>query len=98
MKFLSVGHNTHREGTVSQIFDIGPSFDFMIKNGKLFEIVFFTFTFHFIKLKIIPQLKFWDTVPCIYIMRISSENYKYFRRILAEIFTFENNSVKKLIS
>ena len=32
------------EVTVSQIFDIGPSFDFMIKNGKPFVIVFLTFT------------------------------------------------------
>ena len=49
MKFLPVGNNTHREGTVSQIFDIGPSFDFMIKNGELFFIFFLTFIFHFIK-------------------------------------------------
>ena len=49
MIFLPVGHNTHREGTVSQIFDICHSFDFMIKNGELFGIVFLTFTFHFIK-------------------------------------------------
>ena len=46
------------EGTVSQIFYIAPSFYFMIKNGKLFVIVFLTFTHHFIKTKIIPQLKF----------------------------------------
>ena len=98
MKFLPVGHNIHSEGKVSEIFGIGPSFDFMIKNGKPFVIVFLTFTFHFIKWKIIPQLKFWDTIHCIYIMRISSENNKYFGRILAEIFTFEKNSVKKLIS
>ena len=49
MKFLSVVDNTHMEGTVSQIFDIGPSFYFMIKNGKLSVIVFLTFTLHFIK-------------------------------------------------
>ena len=49
MKFLPVGHNIHSEGKVSEIFGIGPSFDFMIKNGKPFVIVFLTFTFHFIK-------------------------------------------------
>ena len=49
MNFLPVGHNPDREGTVSQIFDIGPSFDLMIKNGKLFVIVFLTFTFHEMK-------------------------------------------------
>ena len=37
------------EGTASQIVDIGPSFDFIIKNGILFVIVFLTFTFRFIE-------------------------------------------------
>ena len=46
------------EGMVSQIVDIGPSSDFIIKNGKLFVIVFLTFTFRFIEYKIIPQLRF----------------------------------------
>ena len=49
MRFLPFVDNTHMEGSVSQIFDIGPSFDFMIKNGKLFVIDFLTFTLHFIK-------------------------------------------------
>ena len=49
MKFLPVGHDTHMEGRVSQIVDIRPSFNFIIKNGKLFVIVFLRFTFHFIK-------------------------------------------------
>ena len=49
MRLLPVGHNTQMEGTVSQIFDIAPSFYFMIKHGKLFVIVFLTFTLHFIK-------------------------------------------------
>ena len=31
-------HNIHSEGTVSQNFDIGPSFIFMGKNGKIFII------------------------------------------------------------
>ena len=44
MKFLPFVDNTHMEGTISQIFDIGPSFDFMIKNGKPFVIIFLTFT------------------------------------------------------
>ena len=51
MKFLPVGHNTHREGTMSQIFYIGPSFDFMIKNGKLFVTVFFDIYISFYKMK-----------------------------------------------
>ena len=58
MKFSPVVNNTLMEGTVSQIFHIGPSFYFMIKNGELFVIVFSTFSIHFIKLRIIPQLKF----------------------------------------
>ena len=49
MMFLPVVYNTQMEGTVSQISYIGPSFDFMIKNGKLFVIVFLTFIVHFIK-------------------------------------------------
>ena len=34
--------NIHLEGTVSQIFDLGPSFIFMTKNGKIF--------YHFLQL------------------------------------------------
>ena len=49
MKFSPVVNNTLMEGTVSQIFYIGPSFYFMIKNGKLFVIAFLTFSIHFIK-------------------------------------------------
>ena len=55
---LPVVDNTQMEGTVSQILYIGPSFDFMIQNGKLFVIAFLTFIVHFIKLKIIAQLRF----------------------------------------
>ena len=58
MNFSLVVDNTQMEGKVSQIFDIGPSFDFMIKNGKLFVIAFWGITIHIIKLKIIAQLKF----------------------------------------
>ena len=36
MKFLQDVDNIHTEGTVSQIFDIGPSFYFVIKNGKFY--------------------------------------------------------------
>ena len=49
MNFSPVVNNTLMEGTVSQIFYIGPSFYVMIKNGKLFVIVFLTFSIHFIK-------------------------------------------------
>ena len=49
MNLLPVVDYTHIEGKVSQISYIGPSFDLMIKNGKLFVIVFLTFTLHFIK-------------------------------------------------
>ena len=49
MKFLRFVDYTYMEGTVSQIFDIGPSFGFIKKNGKPFVIVFLTFTLHFIK-------------------------------------------------
>ena len=73
MKLLPLVHTIQMEGTVSQIFDIGHSFYFMIKNRKLFVVVFLTFTLHFIKCKTRPKLKFWDTVSCIYILRIASE-------------------------
>ena len=33
MKFCIVGHKVLLEGTVSQIFDLGLSFYFMLKNG-----------------------------------------------------------------
>ena len=46
--FLPIVNNIQMKGTVS-IFDICLSFYFMIKNGKLFVIVFMTFTLHFIK-------------------------------------------------
>ena len=48
MKYLVVDI-TKMKGTVSHIFDMGSSFDFMIKNGKLVVIAFLTFTVHFIK-------------------------------------------------
>ena len=51
MIFLPVVDNTHMEGTVSQICYIGPSFYFMIKNGKLFVIVFFDIYTLFHKMK-----------------------------------------------
>ena len=46
MTFLPVVDNTQMEGNVYHIFDIAPIFHFMIKNGKLFVIVFLTFTLH----------------------------------------------------
>ena len=49
MKFLPVVYSTQMKGKVSQIFHIGPSFYFMIKNGISLVIVIFTFTLHFIK-------------------------------------------------
>ena len=36
INFLPCVHNIYMEGTVSQNFDIGLSFYFMTKNGKLF--------------------------------------------------------------
>ena len=51
MMLLPVVYNTQMEGTVSQISSIGPSFDFMIKNGKLVVIVFFDIYCSFHKMK-----------------------------------------------
>ena len=45
MNFLPAVGNTQ----MSQICYIGPSFDFMIKNGKLYVIAFLTFIVHFIE-------------------------------------------------
>ena len=36
IEFCPCVDNIYMEGTVSQNFDIGPSFYFMTKNGKLF--------------------------------------------------------------
>ena len=49
MKSLPVVYNIQIEGRVSQIFYICLSFYFMVKNGKLFVIVFMTFSPHFLK-------------------------------------------------
>ena len=49
VRLLPVVDSTQMEGTVSQIFDIGPSFYFMIKNGKLFVMFFITFILELIK-------------------------------------------------
>ena len=57
MKFLPVVYNTQMEETVSQIFDIGPSFYFMIKNGKLLVIFFLTFILHFHKMRTKTYIK-----------------------------------------
>ena len=46
---LPVVDNTHMHRNLSQTFDIAPRFDFMIKNGKLFVIIFFL-VLHFISL------------------------------------------------
>ena len=43
VRFSPVVASTQMEGTVSQIFDIGPIFYFMIKNGKPFVMFFITF-------------------------------------------------------
>ena len=48
VKFLPVVNNSQMEGTVSQSCDIAPSFYLMVKNGKIFVIVFLTFTVLFI--------------------------------------------------
>ena len=49
MKFLPVVDNIQMEGIISQIFYIGPSLYFMIKNRIFFVIVFLTFTLYFLK-------------------------------------------------
>ena len=56
-EILPVVDNRHMEGTVSQIFDKAPSFYFMIKNGKLFVIVFFIFTLHLKKMRTKSYIK-----------------------------------------
>ena len=50
MKFHTLVNNINMEGTVSQIFDIGPSFIFMSKNGNIYFL-------HFIKQKLVPISK-----------------------------------------
>ena len=45
MKFYTLVINTNMEGTVSQILDIGPSFIFMSKNGKIL-VTFLIFIFY----------------------------------------------------
>ena len=51
MEFSPVVDIIQIEGTVSQICYMWPSFYFMIKNGKLFVIVFLTVIFHKIRIK-----------------------------------------------
>ena len=45
------------EGSVSQIFYLGPSFHFMAKNGQLFVFFMQNNFLHFIKLKLGPKSK-----------------------------------------
>ena len=42
-------YNIHLEGTLSQNVDIGPSFIFMLKNGKIFHYFFIIIFLDFIK-------------------------------------------------
>ena len=49
LQFLPAVDNVHMEGAVSQIFDIGPTFYFMLKNKKLFVTIFLSVVFHVIK-------------------------------------------------
>ena len=57
MKFLPVVDNTQMEEMVSQIFDIGPSFYFMIKNGKLLVIFFLNIYSSFHKMRTKTYIK-----------------------------------------
>ena len=45
MKLYTPVNNIHMEGALSQIFDIGPSFIFMSKNGKIW-LIFSIFIFY----------------------------------------------------
>ena len=45
MKFYTLVNNIHMKGTVSQIFDIVPSFIFMSKSGKIL-VIFSIFIFY----------------------------------------------------
>ena len=45
MIFYTLVNNINMEGTLSQIFDIGPSFIFMSKNGKIW-VTFSIFIFY----------------------------------------------------
>ena len=50
---------------MSQNFDLGLSFDFMSKNFLyIFKIFSKSYFLHFIKLKLGPKSKFWETLPC----------------------------------
>ena len=50
--------NIHMEGTVSQNFDIGPSFIFIQKKREDFDYFFMIIFLHFIKQKLGPIYKF----------------------------------------
>ena len=49
MQFEPIIDDIHMEGTVSQIFDIGPTFYLMIKKGETFCIFFLPFTIYSMK-------------------------------------------------
>ena len=83
VRFSPFVASTQMEGTVSQIFDIGPSFYFMIKKREAFCNVF-----HHIN-SLTHKMRFGDTVPSIHILGISSEKLKYVGLILSEIFTIK---------
>ena len=84
MNFLLAVDNTQMEGTVSQIFNIGPSFDFMIKKRETVGNCFFGIYSLYHKTRNNSSIKILR-----HILRIASENVKYFGRIVTEILTFE---------
>ena len=67
------------EGTLSQILYMDPSFDFMIKNGKLFVIVFFS----------LHKMKHNTSIKNLRYSSLHIHHCKYFGRIVTEIFTFK---------
>ena len=58
MKFHIPTENIHLEGTVSQIFDIGPRFYFMKSRKIIMKKIIKIFPFFDIKIKLRPILKF----------------------------------------
>ena len=68
------------EGTVSQNFDLGPSFYFMTKKGNF--LIFLQIIFlDFIKRELGPKCKIWDTVPALW----EFPNFNSVRSISSEI-------------
>ena len=98
LKFSVCGLSVLSEGTVSQICHLGLSFHFYVKKRVTFWHFSKLFFLNFIKWKLGPTKKFWDTVPSKLPSWTCVANYKNFHRLSNEKSLFKKYQKKSEFS